>query len=73
MVTTTQDLASGLLDARVTATLTRRGWNSFRGWLVGRPRIVVKIVLFLVIFFAGRPPARLVSRAVARSTTWAKL
>jgi len=68
LVTATQDLASGLLDAKVTMTLLRRGWDSLKGWLRSEgPTFLVKVVLFLVILIAGRFLSRLVSRAVAKS------
>ena len=74
LVTTTQDLASGLLNAHVTVTLLSRGWNSFKTWLFEQgPTLLVKILLFLTILFVGRLLARLVRRAVDHSMHRANL
>jgi len=74
LVTTTQDLASGLLNAHVTVTLLSRGWNGFKTWLFEQgPTLLVKILLFLAIIFAGRLLARLARSAVDHSMRRASL
>ncbi len=68
LVTTTQDLAAGLLDVKVTATIIKRGWVGAKTWMVDKgPALMVKLVLFLAIIFAGRFLARLVRKAVEKS------
>jgi small conductance mechanosensitive channel len=65
LVTITQDLASGLLDAKVAVTLIGRAWENFRIWLAeSGPRLLIKVLVFLAILFVGRLLARIVRRAV---------
>ena len=74
LVTLTQDLAAGLLDAKVAARLTRQAWDRLRTWTVEiGPSYLVKALLFLIIIFAGRFLARLISRAVEKSLQRTKL
>ena len=74
LVTTTQDLASGLLDVQVTRTIIRKAWNGFTTWMADNgPRFLVKILLFLVILFAGRFLARLVGGLVEKSLARTKV
>jgi small conductance mechanosensitive channel len=68
LLTTTQDLASGLLDISATRTIVSQAWNGLTTWLSENgPSLLVKILLFLLIMIAGRFLARLVSRAVEKS------
>ncbi len=68
LVLITQDLASGLLDAHVMATLIKRSWTGTTSWLVDNgPGMLVKLLLFLAIIFIGRFLARLVRKAVDKS------
>ncbi len=74
LVSMTQDLAAGLLDAKVAVRLTRQAWDRLRTWTVEKgPSFLVKILLFLAIIFGGRVLARLISRAVEKSLQRAKL
>ncbi len=74
LITMTQDLAAGLLDAKVAARLTRQAWDQLRTWTIENgPSLVVKVLLFLVIIFGGRFLARLISRMVEKSLQRAKL
>jgi small conductance mechanosensitive channel len=68
LLTTTQDLASGLLDISATRTIVSQAWNGLTTWLSENgPSLLVKILLFLLIMIAGRFLARLISRAVEKS------
>ncbi len=68
LLTITQDLASGLLDARATATLLHRMWDQTLNWITTNgPIYLVKVLIFLVIMFAGRMLAKLVRKAVDKS------
>jgi small conductance mechanosensitive channel len=68
LLTVTQDLAAGILDARVTATLMRKAWAGLTNWLSEHgPNYLVKFLLFVAILFAGRMLARLVRKAVDTS------
>jgi small conductance mechanosensitive channel len=74
LVTLTQDLASGLLDVKVAARLTRQAWDSIRSWTANNgPSFLVKVLLFLVIVIGGRFLANLVSRIVEKSLNRANL
>jgi small conductance mechanosensitive channel len=74
LVTITQDFASGLLDARVTAGLVGRAWQEFTAWLVvNGPRLLVKLLVILAILFVGRFLARLVRQAVAKALVRSKM
>ncbi len=74
LVTTTQDLASGLLDARVTVTLISQGWNGLISWLTENgPVFLVKLLLVLAVLFAGRLLAILVRKALTKSLEKARL
>lgn len=74
LVTITQDLASGILDAQVTASLLRKLWQQIVGWLTTNgPIYLVKILIFAVIMFAGRMLARLVQKAVNASLGRARI
>ena len=64
----TQDLASGLLDPKVAATLFTRAWEGLVTWVSENgPTFLVKVLLFLLIIVAGRYLARLVRKAVQKS------
>ena len=64
----TRTLASGMLDAEVTATLIRQAWQECKTWLTEHgPAFLIKVLLFLIIMAAGVFLARLVSRAVEKS------
>ncbi len=68
LVTVTQDLASGILDAKVAATLLRKLWQQTAGWITTKgPGYLVKLLIFVVIMFAGRLLAKLVHKAVDTS------
>ncbi|MCB1182537.1 mechanosensitive ion channel family protein [bacterium] len=68
LLTTTQDLASGLLDARATATILRGMWLRGLEWLrENGPSWAVKILVFVVIVAIGRLLGSLVRKAVAKS------
>jgi small conductance mechanosensitive channel len=70
----TQDLAAGLLDARLTVTLLRRAWDSTVRWLVERgPGWLVKTLFVVLILLAGRLLAMLVRKAVDKSLRRARL
>jgi small conductance mechanosensitive channel len=74
LVTLTQDLASGLLDAKVAARLTRKAWDNIRSWTADNgPAFLVKAVFFLIIVIGGRFLANLVSRIVEKSLNRANL
>ncbi|MEN8008187.1 MAG: mechanosensitive ion channel family protein [Candidatus Krumholzibacteriota bacterium] len=74
LVTLTGSLASGLLDAKVAAKLSRQAWGNLKSWAVDNgPTFLVKVLLFLVIILAGRFLARLVSKAVDKSLARSKL
>ena len=68
LVAMTQDLASGLLDPKVAVTLFSRAWEGLVTWVTENgPTFLVKVLLFLLIIFAGRYLARLVRKAVQKS------
>ncbi len=68
LVTITQDFTSGLLDAKVTASLVRRAWESLVNWFAeSGPTLLVKVLVFLAVLFVGRILARLVRRAVEKA------
>jgi len=68
LLTITQDFSSGLLDAKVTASLIRRAWEGLTDWLVeSGPGLLIKILIFLAILFIGRIVARIAKRAVAKA------
>ncbi|MDX2473029.1 MAG: mechanosensitive ion channel family protein [Candidatus Krumholzibacteria bacterium] len=68
LVTVTQNLASGILDAKVAATLLRKLWQQTAGWITTKgPGYLVKLLIFVVIMFAGRLLAKLVHKAVDTS------
>ena len=74
LVTTTQDLASGLLDVQVTRTIISKAWAGLTTWMADNgPSFLVKIILFLVILFGGRFLARLVGGVVEKSLDRANL
>ncbi len=68
LVTLTQDLAAGLMDAKVAARLFSRGWDAVKSWLTNTgPAFLVKMLLFAIIVVVGWFFARLVSKAVKKS------
>ncbi len=68
LVTVTQDLASGILDVKVAATLLRKLWQQVASWITTKgPGYLVKLLIFAVIMFAGRLLAKLVHKAVDTS------
>ena len=68
LMTVTQDISSGLLNPQVTATLLRRGWTGFVGWLrTSGPGYLVKIILAALIILAGWLLAKLVRKTVEKS------
>lgn len=70
LLTITQDIASGMLDARATATLLRRWWRQGVDWVTSRgPTYLIKILLFLAIMFVGRLLANLSHKALDASLT----
>jgi small conductance mechanosensitive channel len=74
LVGITRDLASGILDSRVSATLTREVWLGVKAWSRAHLRhYVVKVVLLILILVAGRLLAGLVRKAVENSLRRAKL
>jgi len=74
LVTTSQDIASGLLDTQVLATLALRAWQSTAGWFKANSvTYLMKLVIFSLIIFAGRLMARLVRKAVQTSLDRARV
>jgi small conductance mechanosensitive channel len=74
LVGVTRDLASGILDARVSATLAREAWQELRVWLGTHGRqYLVKVVLVVLILLAGRLLAGLVRKTVDKSLRRAHL
>jgi len=74
LVSLTQDIAAGLLDAKVAGRLLHQGWNGIKTWLADTgPSFLVRILLFVVIVVAGRFLAQLVSKAVEKSLNRANL
>jgi small conductance mechanosensitive channel len=70
----TQDLASGILDVRVTATLARKAWLAFSTWVrENGPGYLVRMLLVLAIMLVGWLVARLVRKAVEKSLERARL
>ncbi len=74
LVGVTRDLASGILDARVSASLLRETWQSVKAWSRAHIRqYLVKIVLLVVILGLGRLLAGLARKVVDKSLGRAKL
>ena len=74
LLSVTQDLAAGLLDARLTARLLRQAWQGTTSWLTTNgPGWLARILLIAVILFAGRLVARLVRKALDKSLRRANL
>ncbi|MCK5652166.1 MAG: mechanosensitive ion channel family protein [Gemmatimonadetes bacterium] len=74
LVIATQDLASGLSDAKVAAALARRAWGRVTSWLAeSGPTALVKLLIVVLILLAGRFLALLARRVVEKSLEKAKL
>ncbi len=74
LVGVTRDLASGILDARVSASLVRESWQSVKAWSRAHMRqYLVKIALLAVILGLGRLLAGLARTVVDKSLGRAKL
>jgi len=74
LLSLTQDIASGLLDAKVAGQLLQKGWDGIKTWLADSgPSFLVRIFLFVVIVVVGRFLAQLVSKAVEKSLHRAKV
>ncbi len=74
LVGVTRDVASGILDARVSASIVREAWQGVKAWTRTHTRqYLVKIVLLVLILLAGRLLASLVRKAVDKSLGRAKL
>jgi small conductance mechanosensitive channel len=70
----TQDLASGIMDVRVTATLARKAWLELSTWLAEKgPTYVLRVLVVLLIMLGGWLVSRLVRKAVEKSLDKAKL
>jgi small conductance mechanosensitive channel len=73
-VSLTQDIAAGLLDAKVTQRMLRQGWAGFRKWLADKgPVFLVRALLFLGIVVLGWFLAKLAGKAVENSLQRARL
>jgi small-conductance mechanosensitive channel len=74
LVGVTRDVASGILDARVSASLLRETWLGIKTWSRAHMRqYIVKVVLLVVILLAGRLLAGFARKAVDKSLGRAKL
>ena len=74
LLATTQDLASGLLDISATKMIASQAWNGITAWVSDNgPSYLVKILLFLLIFFVGRFLAHQISHVVEKSLTRSKV
>jgi len=74
MVTATGDISSGLLSTDVLKNLAGRAWGGFVAWLAeSGPSLLFKIILLLLILFAGRILARIVRKAVETSLKSARV
>jgi len=74
MVTATRDISSGLLNTQVLMSLARQGWDGFVSWMAeSGPGFLFKVLLLVVILFAGRMLAKVVRRAVETSLTSARV
>jgi len=74
LLTVTQDLAAGLLDAKLAARLLGKAWHSVTNWLTNNgPGWLGRILIFLAIMFVGRLIARFVRKALDKSLRRAKL
>ncbi|MFT5232725.1 MAG: small conductance mechanosensitive channel [Candidatus Krumholzibacteriia bacterium] len=74
LITVSQDIAAGLLNTKVIATLARRAWQSTTGWLKSNgAAYLIKILVFSIILFVGRLLAKLVRKAVRTSLDRARI
>ncbi len=74
LLATTQDLASGLLDISATRMIVSKAWNGITIWVSDHgPSYLVKILLFLLIFFVGRFLAHQISHVVEKSLARPKI
>jgi small conductance mechanosensitive channel len=63
----TGEIARGLTDAKVAMSLIQKWLTQARDWTTNNgPRVIIKIILFLVIVFAFRILGKVISRAVVR-------
>ena len=74
LISMTQDIAAGLLDAKVAARLLAQGWDGIKNWLSDKgPAFLVRLLLFLVIMVGGWFLSKLVGKAVEKSLGRARL
>jgi len=74
LVEVTQDLASGIMNVQVAASLLQRAWHRIVTWLgQNGPGLLMKLVLAFVILGGGWLVARLVRKAVDKSLEKARL
>lgn len=74
LVSATQDLASGVLDVRITATLARKAYNGMLSWFKENgPGYLLKLLVCFIILGLGWLLSRLVEKAVRKSLNRANL
>jgi len=68
LITISQDLTSGMLDAQSAATLLHRLWLQGVDWVISHgPTYLIKVLFFLAIMFIGRLLAKLSHKALDAS------